>query len=76
MRSSCMVFCCLASIVTVDKNTEYTRENGIDFMGIVSLILTIEEVLNIELDGVLAELRMCKNVSDLVAVINELYEED
>lgn len=45
-------------------------------MGIVSLILTIEEVLNIELDGVLAELRMCKNVSDLVAVINELYEED
>lgn len=47
----------------------FTRDNGIDSLGIVNMILDIEDELNIELDGCLQEIRECHTIADVIKVI-------
>lgn len=56
-----------------ELNMKCNRENGMDSLGIVSLILNIEEEINCDLDNVLANIRRCENVYELVEiVVNEV----
>ncbi len=48
---------------------DMTRENGIDSLGIVSLVLEIEEELGVELDSVLAMIRKSKKIAEFIEVI-------
>ena len=47
----------------------FKRDNGIDSLGIVNMILDIEDELNIELDGCLQEIRECHTIADVIKVI-------
>jgi len=51
---------------------EFSRENGIDSLGIVSLILDIEEKLDIELDSCLAEIRQCKTLEEMIRTVENV----
>lgn len=57
--------------IVVDENTLITRENGIDSLGIVSLVLELEEKFEIDLDDYLAEIRSCKDVNALIEVVTK-----
>ena len=50
-------------------HTKIMRDNGIDSLGIVNMILDIEDELNIELDGCLQEIRECHTIADVIKVI-------
>ena len=56
-------------------HTKIMREQGIDMesspdsLGIVNMILDIEDELNIELDGCLQEIRECHTIADVIKVI-------
>lgn len=51
------------------RDLEVRRRNGIDSLGIVSIILEIEEELGIELDECLADIRKCRTIGDIIDVI-------
>lgn len=51
------------------RDLEVRRRNGIDSLGIVSIILEIEEELGIELDECLAAIRKCRTIGDIIDVI-------
>lgn len=61
--------------MVVSETTELTRDNGVDSLGIVNLILDIEDDLSIELDDYLVEIRNAKSVSDLIEIVNKAYSE-
>ncbi|KYH33959.1 acyl carrier protein [Clostridium tepidiprofundi DSM 19306] len=48
---------------------EVRRANGIDSLGIVNLILDIEEELNIDMDEYLPSIRKCKTIGEIVNII-------
>lgn len=52
-----------------------SRGYGIDSLGIVTLILNIEEKLDIDLEPYLKEIRDSYYVSDLIAVVVKAYSE-
>ncbi len=54
---------------------DLNRDTGIDSLGIVSLILDIEEKLNIDLDLYLAKIRKCTTIKELAEIIQVIYEE-
>lgn len=62
----------------IDKESnismEMTQENGIDSLGIVTLILEIEEELDMELDAYLADIRKCKTIGELINVIRNVQD--
>ena len=49
-----------------------TRDNGISSLGIVNLILLLEEELDINLDNYLMSIRECKTIGDIVKVIEDV----
>lgn len=51
-----------------------SRENGIDSLGIVTLILYIEEELGVELDSCLADIRKCKTLSNMMEIIENAVQ--
>ena len=53
---------------------EFSRENGISSLGIVSLIILLEEELKIDLDDYLMPIRECKTLADLVEVLKNVIE--
>lgn len=53
---------------------EMSVKNGIDSMGIVELVLALEEALDIELDNVLADIRKCKTMKELLSILEEQYK--
>lgn len=57
------------SDIQVDMDTCLTNELGFDSLGIVSLVLLLEEKLEMDLDEYLMEIRNSNNVAQLVQVI-------
>lgn len=56
-----------------ELNFELERQCGIDSLGFIDLLLALEEKFQIELnDAILAQIRSCKYVDDLVKTI-DLY---
>lgn len=51
---------------------DISRENGIDSLGIVTLILDIEDELGIELDTYLPDIRKSKTINELIEVIKNV----
>lgn len=58
----------------ITEETELNRDMGIDSLGIVNLIVGIEEDLKIELDDYLAEIRNAHSVKELSVIIEKAYE--
>lgn len=61
--------------VEVTESTPLTREYGIDSMGLVSLVIELEDTFDIELDDYLADIRKSATVSELVGVIQGVLGE-
>lgn len=57
----------------ITEETELNRDMGIDSLGIVNLILSIEEDLEIELDDYLAEIRNAHTVRELSEIVEKAY---
>lgn len=57
--------------IVSDFNTEMNRENGIDSLGLVSLILQIEDELGMDLDECLADIRNSKTVGEVIQAIQK-----
>ena len=55
---------------------ELNRENGIDSLGIVSLVVLLEEKLEFDADKYLADIRNCKRVVDLVELVKKIKKGD
>ena len=45
------------------------RESGIDSLGIVTLVLELEERLGIELDSCLADIRKAQTIDDIIKIV-------
>lgn len=56
----------------VSSETLLIRENGIDSLGIVSLILEIEEEFEIDLDLYLPEIRKCNTLGELEKIVESV----
>lgn len=60
----------------IDKKSKpemnLSRENGIDSLGIVNMILDIEEELDMDLENYLASIRKCKTVGELAFLIESI----
>lgn len=70
-----VIKCCeraskIKDIIFTDE-TELTRENGIDSLGIVELVMELEEAFKIDLDSELMQIRKCQNISQLTKIIEE-----
>lgn len=57
--------------VLINEETVLNRDAGIDSLGIVNLILGIEEDLEIELDDYLADIRNAHTVRELAEIIEK-----
>lgn len=57
--------------IVIDENTIISRESGIDSLGIVSLVLELEDKFEIDLDNYLADIRSCKDVNSLIEVVTK-----
>ena len=57
-----------------DISMEMTQENGIDSLGIVTLIVEMEDELDMELDAYLADIRKCKTIGELINVIRNVQD--
>ena len=62
------------SDIEVDMDTELTNDLGFDSLGVVSLVLLLEENLEIDLDEYLMEIRDSNSVAQLVQVICQAME--
>jgi len=61
--------------IVVGMETELTSDLGIDSLGLVSLVLLLEENLDIDLDEYLMEIRSSKSVDQLVKVIYQAIKD-
>ncbi len=52
------------------RDLEVKGSNGIDSLGIVSMILGIEEELDVDLDDCLAHIRKCRTIGDIIDVVS------
>lgn len=72
--------CCQAVIkenkkdVIVSEDTLISRENGIDSLGMVTLVIDMEEKFNIDLDEYLSGIRKCKTIGELVEIVAKVVE--
>lgn len=55
----------------ISPNTKLSRDNGFDSLGIVTLVLLVEEELGIELDDYLFEIRNCETIHEFANVIQK-----
>lgn len=60
----------------ITEETELSRDMGIDSLGIVNLILGIEEDLEIDLDDYLAEIRKAHTVKELSVIIEKACNQE
>lgn len=56
---------------TASLDMKASRENGIDSLGSVNLILKIEEELDIDLDDYLKEIRNAESIGAIVSIIRK-----
>lgn len=61
--------------IVVSEETKLSRDNGFDSLGIVTLIVNIEDDLSIELDDYLLDIRKDISVSDLIEIVSRAYNE-
>ena len=54
------------------KETELSRENGLDSLEIVSLILEIEDSLGVSLDAHIKDIRESRNLGELIQIIEKI----
>ena len=54
---------------------EIRRRYGIDSLGIVTMIMDIEEMLDTELDECLADIRKCRTIGEIIKVIEDVCVE-
>lgn len=72
--------CCKAVIeenkkeIIVNESTSISRENGIDSLGMVTLVIDMEEKFDIDLDEYLSDIRKCKTIGQLIEVITEVLK--
>lgn len=70
--------CCKAVIeenkkeIIVNESTPISRENGIDSLGMVTLVIDMEEKFDIDLDEHLSDIRKCKTIGELTEIIAEV----
>lgn len=70
--------CCKAVIeenkkeIIVNESTLISRENGIDSLGMVTLVIDMEEKFDIDLDEYLSDIRKCKTIGELTEIIAEV----
>lgn len=73
--SESVLECCRAVIeenkkdINVDESTLISRENGIDSLGMVTLVIDIEEKFDIDLDEHLSDIRKCKTIGELIEIV-------
>lgn len=60
----------------ITEETELSRDMGVDSLGIVNLILGIEEDLEIDLDDYLAEIRKAHTVRELSVIIEKACNQE
>lgn len=60
--------------ITPTTETMLSRDSGIDSLGIVTLILDIEEELGVELDSYLADIRKCKTLFEMMRIIENAVQ--
>lgn len=53
------------------REMKVDRESGIDSLGIVSMVLEIEEQLGIELDNCLADIRRARTIDDIIKIVQK-----
>lgn len=58
-----------------NRQMKVNRENGIDSLGIVTMVLEIEEKLEIDLDDCLADIRRAGNIDDIIKIVQMEYGE-
>lgn len=61
--------------IMVNESTLISRENGIDSLAMVTLVIDIEEKFNIDLDEHLSEIRKCKTIGQLIEIVTEVVLE-
>lgn len=77
-----VIICCKEIIekskgnIEVDMDTVISRDTGIDSLGIVNLVLELEDKFGVELDNYLADIRKCETVRDLVDVMTGVIEKE
>ncbi|MCI8669051.1 MAG: acyl carrier protein [Lachnospiraceae bacterium] len=75
-----VIMCCREIIeksrgnIEVDMDTAISRDKGIDSLGIVNLVLELEDKFGVELDNYLADIRKCETIRDLVDVMTGIVE--
>lgn len=58
-----------------NKEMRVGRECGIDSLGIVTMVLEIEERLGVDLDSCLADIRRARTIDDIIKVVEEKCNE-
>lgn len=72
--------CCEAVIkenkkdIAVNEDTLISRENGIDSLGMVTLVIDMEEKFDIDLDEYLSDIRKCKTIGELAEIVAKVVE--
>lgn len=59
---------------TTDLDTVVGRESGLDSMGIVDFVISLEEKLDISLDSILAQIRQSNTLKDIVILVEDLIQ--
>lgn len=57
------------------REMRVVRESGIDSLGIVTMVLEIEERLGVDLDSCLADIRRARTIDDIIKIVEEKYDE-
>lgn len=60
----------------ISLETKLGREEGIDSLGIVQLIIEVEESFNINCDEYLIDIRNASNIKALCNIVCKMIEED
>lgn len=58
-----------------DKTTKLERENGIDSLALMNILIEIENLYHINMDRYMTEVGKAKNIGDLVTVVKMAIEE-
>ena len=53
------------------REMSVNRESGIDSLGIVTMVLELEERLGIELDSCLVDIRKAQTIDDIIKIVQK-----
>lgn len=55
--------------IEIDLDNKISEKYGLDSLNFVELVLSIEEELGIVMDSILAKIRKCKNIREMIETI-------